>query len=437
MFFVLAEWTPVYERQWKAALRVALVSLPFLLGWPLALVSLPHLLPWLSGGMAVALFAFCLALFFPWRDPQGIRIVGEGERVDERDVIFSRMGLQPGTPQYAEYYSRRPELEEVDARLRSMPELGTPGGRFFDPLATPLATACFDVLREAGKLTEEISSLGPKQETPDLAHLVKGMARYLGAKLVGIAELDLVFVYSHRGRRPEHYGEPVQLPHRYAIVIGVEMDSRMVNRAPAAPTLMESAREYVEAAKVALILARYLRLLGFSAQAHIDANYRVMVVPLAWKAGLGELGRFNYLITPQLGPRVRWSAVTTDAPLTPDEPVAFGVQDLCRVCLKCAENCPVQAISAGEKTVIRGVERWDFSPERCFAQWKSFGTDCGLCMRVCPLSRPLVGLYRLLRWAMARSPFARRLLVWWDNLIYGRRVPPPASRPSLPPPWWG
>jgi len=71
--------------------------------------------------------------------------------------------------------------------------------------------------------------LVPKLEVPDLAHLVKGMARHLGAKLVGIVELDPAFVYSHRGRRPgtlRRAGAPSPpLRHRFR-----GMDSRMVNR---------------------------------------------------------------------------------------------------------------------------------------------------------------------------------------------------------------
>ena len=87
-----------------------------------------------------------------------------------------------------------------------------------------LAPACFDILLGVGRLTEEISSLGSS-----LTHLVKGMARHLGAKLVGIVELDPAFVYSHRGRRPgtlRRAGAPSPpLRHRFR-----GMDSRMVNR---------------------------------------------------------------------------------------------------------------------------------------------------------------------------------------------------------------
>jgi epoxyqueuosine reductase QueG len=53
-------------------------------------------------------------------------------------------------------------------------------------------------------------------------------------------------------------------------------------------------------------------------------------------AGLGEMGRFGYLITKELGPRVRLFAVTTDMPLVADRPVDIGVEDFCSFCKKCA-----------------------------------------------------------------------------------------------------
>ena len=50
-------------------------------------------------------------------------------------------------------------------------------------------------------------------------------------------------------------------------------------------------------------------------------------MPAAVDAGLGEMGRFGYLITKELGPRVRIFAVTTGLPLVADNPVDIGVED--------------------------------------------------------------------------------------------------------------
>lgn len=46
-------------------------------------------------------------------------VVGEVQRVDERDILFARVeGLQPGTEQYHEYYEMHPENKAYDDRRR-------------------------------------------------------------------------------------------------------------------------------------------------------------------------------------------------------------------------------------------------------------------------------------------------------------------------------
>lgn len=420
--FILAS---ILEREWRAVSVASLLLLPLCGVWFLALIYLEAYRAQAVLGL-LSLFAIFLALIsLPLSRSDSLNIVGEQDQVDERDVIFARARYRPGTGEYRDYYSRHLELKEEDDRFRALPRLGEPGGQYFHQLNTPIGNVSFELLEKVGHLVDgEVSperiSIGPEE----MAERIKGLARYLGARLVGTTDLDRAYVYSHIGRGPGLYGEEIELDHHYAIVIGVEMDWRMVRTAPAAPTLVESAWEYVEAAKVAIIIARYLRFLGYSARAHIDANYRVLAVPLAWKAGLGELGRMGYLITPRFGPRVRLSVVTTDAPLKTDRPIAFGVQDFCRRCKKCAVNCRAGAIPEGEKPVVRGVEKWELDRERCYTLWRALGTDCAICMRVCPYSHPDGNFHNLVRWFIKRSAIARQLAVWLDDLLYGKRPDP-------------
>ncbi len=77
---------------------------------------------------------------------------------------------------------------------------------------------------------------------------------------------------------------------------------------------MESAHQYVEAARTAIQLAAFIRNLGYDARAHIDGNYQVIAPLVARDAGLGEIGRMSLLITPKHGPRVRLAVVTTNMP---------------------------------------------------------------------------------------------------------------------------
>ncbi|MBO7762662.1 MAG: hypothetical protein J6T24_07690 [Clostridia bacterium] len=64
--------------------------------------------------------------------------------------------------------------------------------------------------------------------------------------------------------------------------------------------------------------------------------------PFAAAAGLGSLGKSGMLIRPDVGPRLRYVFVLTDAPLTPTTPVTVACP---AGCTACAEACPMQALS--------------------------------------------------------------------------------------------
>ena len=55
-------------------------------------------------------------------------------------------------------------------------------------------------------------------------------------------------------------------------------------------------------------------------------------------------------------------------------------------CRKCAESCPSNALSTGDKEAVRGVAKWPTNAERCYGYWRAMGTDCAICMSVCPFS---------------------------------------------------
>jgi reductive dehalogenase len=251
---------------------------------------------------------------------------------------------------------------------------------------------------------------------------LKGLARYYGALDVGVTALQPYHVYSHVGRGTGVYGEGIAVEHTYAIAFTVEMDFEMVGTGPRSPISMESARQYVEAARVAVQLANTIRRLGYSARAHIDGNYRVIAPLVARDAGLGEIGRITLLMTPNLGPRLRLGVVTTDLELIPDphkpDP---AVIDFCNICKKCAGNCPSGSIPFGDREEIDGALRWKLDEESCFRYWNAVGTDCGRCMAVCPFSHPDNLAHNLIRWGISRSGAFRRFALWMDDLFYGEK----------------
>ena len=375
----------------------------------------------LGAGLLLTVF-----LILPWGRHDAMLIPGPQSRVDERDAIFHRFNrIKAGTPEFDSFYCDHPEKQPFDEAVRKLPEIGFPGSKSYHPFASLFQAATFDVIE---RLTRAIDwEPCPVSETPVKAlpkaftKRIKGFARYLGADAVGTTRLNPAYIYSHIGRSPGKWGASISLNHTYAIAICKEMDHRMIRHAPDVISSTETSRQYFEVGKIAMLVARYIHYLGYEARAHLDGNYRVLCVPIAVDAGLGELGRMGLLMTSQFGPRVRLSIVTTNLPLVQDRPISFGVQDFCSFCRKCAVNCPSGAIATKDKGLFNGVEKWQSDQEACYRFWRVNGSDCSVCVNVCPYSHPKSPVHDLVRWAIGRNQWARRLALLGDDFFYGRR----------------
>ncbi len=438
------------EGELRAALRLAWTAAGALAVWGLIIALGPEpaqqvvtLLAVLGFGLPVVLVVRGFILGRATTRAVDLAAVGVGTRpgrVDERDTIFARMNYTPGGPAFADYYSRHPERRDIDDTLRALPELCGPGSATYDPLNSRIAPAIFGLLAEwrsgvemkaddavSGRIGPEgqgAGALGDRTSPAAMTARIKGLARLYGALDVGVTRLPTEFVYSHVGRREEEYGRrigpgaEVDFDHRYAVVFTVEMDYRFVRAAPRLPVVVESSHQYLEAAKIALALAANIRALGWDARAHMDGNYLAVLPPLAAAAGLGEIGRMGLLVTENHGPRVRLGMVSTNLPLVCDQPRPFGVQSFCRLCKKCARNCPAQAISEDDEPDEAG---WRISWEDCYRFWRRTGTDCAMCLNSCPYSKPDTMLHRMLRAMIRELPPAQRVALWADDFLYGRR----------------
>lgn len=341
--------------------------------------------------------------------------------------MFARMARTAGTPAYDDYYARRPELRSTDDRIRGMPGLCRPGGRHFHPELSAEAETYFEEIPDLEPDTAVVEGWTRELEaSPDPISTLKRMVRALGAVAVGCAPVDPDFVYTHKGRHDADYGREVRLRHPTAVVFLVEMDFEAMQRAPGAETIKESARQYYRGAMISKTVTAVLEASGAEAKSHHDARYDVILPPLAVRAGLGELGRHNILVADRFGSRVRIGAVTTTLGLGHDAPVDLGVDHFCASCRKCAESCPSNALSTGDKEIVRGVAKWPTHVERCYRYWRTVGTDCGICMAVCPFSHRDNAFHGLVREMVRRAPWAHRTAVWFDDLVYGRRWNPAA-----------
>jgi reductive dehalogenase len=261
--------------------------------------------------------------------------------------------------------------------------------------------------------------------------IIKGYTKNLGADLVGITEINPLWIYSHRGEifndNWGDWGKEIESSHKYAVVFATEMALDLVGTAPHTPTTIASMGNYAQGAYISTQLAAFVANLGYSASAHHLRHYDFVMVPLAVDAGLGECGRLGYLMTKEFGPRVRLGAVSTDLPLVSDSPLDIGAQDFCRICKKCAICCPSNSIPMEDPAEVNGTLRWKLNAETCFDYWGTVGTDCNICMRVCPWSHASTFPHKIIRELITRNRYSRSLFSLMDDIFYGKKPKPKAA----------
>jgi len=254
----------------------------------------------------------------------------------------------------------------------------------------PLATA----------MVKQIGAMVPHQDGPvaDARHAscsdaeentraLKSLSYVLGAELTGVCEIPDYAWYSHVDG-----GKPVECHHKYAVVMLIDQEYDTMEGASGDDFISgaQSMRAYMRGAVVAGIMAEHLRALGFSSRAQTNADSEVLQIPLILLAGLGELSRIGELVlNPFVGPRFKSVVMTTDIPLVPDKPIDFGLQYFCSNCVKCARECPCDAITWGDKVMFNGYEMWKLDAERCarYRLTNQRGLACGRCMKTCPLNK--------------------------------------------------
>ncbi len=282
------------------------------------------------------------------------------------------------------------------------------------------------------------STKAPMDSPEDMTAEIKQVARLFGADLVGITSIDLRWHYTHRFSAKTLTEKPNDVVDglENVIVIGTAMPGQVVKTVPSALSGTAAGFGYSKDALTLMSISQFIRNLGYRAVASL--NDTAQCVPYAIQAGLGEYGRHGLVITEEFGPRLRFGKIYTDLPLVHDKPKSFGVKAFCEICRRCSDACPPQAIPSGEpqdkiinQSNFVGIRKWSVDGEKCFKFWANQGTDCSICIRVCPYnkdsSRWLTRLYYQ-AWRRLAATRLRRFALWLDvTLGFGERL-----RPS----WW-
>jgi len=334
-------------------------------------------------------------------------LVGPVERFDQKNHVFSRTVWDEEYKKLLSNVTPRKRRESASEMLEGRALVA--GSIYVDDTAGslhPQYGGYSGHLRGVGGLYDWDDPVNPEQypvsDPAEMSERIKQVARFYGADLVGICELEQRWVYSHYFEGETTAYGVLDIPYKYAIVMGIRMDWKWLAQSPGFEASAAAALGYSRMAEVASSLAEYIRGLGYPAVP--SGNDTAQSIPLAIDAGLGELGRLGLLITPEFGPQQRICKVFTDLPLQPDQPIDFGIQKLCEGCNMCAHACPARAIKFGERTIEptsisnrTGILRWPVDVAKCYLFWQENGTSCSNCIAVCPMG--LVGeWYRMYQW---------------------------------------
>lgn len=260
----------------------------------------------------------------------------------------------------------------------------------------------------------------PVSDKEKMSSHIKDVAKELGTDLVGITYLHQAFVFEN-----DRDGEPINLTHKYAIVMAKEMKYQKIATSPSWYDHFEVGKTYHDVTVLAVHLTNYIGQLGYPARASVAGNDAVFHVPLAVYAGLGEYSRMGRVITKEYGPRVRLCTVTTDLPLEIDHPVDLNVEHFCAICRKCAINCPGQSIPLGnERVEIRGFLKWDENGDDCYRFWRKKPYKwqaCSRCVAVCPWNKPRNLFHKFVATLAIEFTWIHKLLLFFDDLFYGKK----------------
>lgn len=247
----------------------------------------------------------------------------------------------------------------------------------------------------------------------DLASELTSMAKAAGASVVGFAPVE-----RFEGAPPGHHPADLLPGARSVATFGI----RLLDRVLEWPDLLSGSPFFPETIRqkaldrgfydrsgygivndqlnaVALRLANHLEDIGH-ASVFFPATYGALPEELAnipamfsqrhaaVRAGLGQFGLNNVVVTPRYGPRIRFNSVITRValPATP-----LPTERLCRgsACATCLHACPADALHVLPRS--NEDEAWLDPPSRTkWAECRGGRNEhfCrGRCLRVCPIGR--------------------------------------------------
>ena len=313
----------------------------------------------------------------------GHEVVRPGKRLGDDQVTIpvpEELETVPGIPlnnREVDWYSREYPLETMAITERA--------GRDWANAIRDQHAEMREIRKEHDKLNRPLimaARMSGEQEPAgeptgeDISEQIKNKARALGFLEVGITAYDRRYAYKSKQ-------DWVEYPH--VICLAYEQDYEPTQTIPSIDAEIVHSSTYRTQGAAGLELHKFILSLGYHAQVHSSNDNSGPYIPMFVAAGLGQLGACGYLLTPHAGNRIRIMMITTDANVTYDEPIDYGIHAFCQVCQVCVNRCPGRALMR-DKIWWRGMEKNKLYFKRCRPVMTRY-LGCGVCMKVCPIQK--------------------------------------------------
>ncbi len=209
--------------------------------------------------------------------------------------------------------------------------------------------------------------------SPDFWAKFEKKAEELDIDFIGYTPVNEIYIF--KGLKV--YG-------KNAIILGMEMKWDKVNTAPSGLCQIEVFRVYKVLGDITIELTEYLKEQGYKSEAHHPFGGKLLDGPHVVAANLGVMGKSGLIITPEFGPRQRWSMITTDAEIPKTAKRDFDeLKEFCKGCGDCVKNCKGEAIYEEpvkkDSGVITHIDR-----SKCIESLLN-NNYCSVCLKICPV----------------------------------------------------
>ena len=206
----------------------------------------------------------------------------------------------------------------------------------------------------------------------DFIEEFENYAHSIGIKNVGYSQITPELLISDKF---------IQYPN--AIVLTMEMGKEIIEATPGPEAQKLNDSAYEKLGNMTYKLSDYLREKGYATEVAHPYGAVVKFSQLGQKAGLGWLGQSGLLITPELGPRQKISAIfvsIANLPIKEDNEHSW-ITVYCEKCGKCIKACPEKALI--EKESCCGPKEIKFIQKLCIG----CSEGCTYCIEECPFEQ--------------------------------------------------